>query len=104
MKTTEASTSRQPLMPRSVTLYVASVSIAALAVAFINLSIGPQRSPAWLALIPFFALLVLAERLDGRVRSSGHVESVNLFEAVLAPLLFAFPGAAVAGVVTVAWL
>lgn len=100
----EAQTQRQAPMPRSVTIFVASVAIAAMAVAFINLEIAPHRSPAWLALIPFFVLLVLAERLDVRFRSSGHVESVNLFEAVLAPLLFAFPGAPVAGVVTLAWL
>jgi PAS domain S-box-containing protein len=104
MTMTEAQSQRQAPMPRIVTLYVASVAIAATAVAFINLPLSPERSPAWLALIPFFALLVIAERLDVRFRSGGHVESVNLVEAVLAPLLFAFPGPAVAGLATVAWL
>lgn len=100
----EAQKHRQAPMPRSVTIFVALVAVAAAAVAVMNALVAPHRSHAWFALIPFFFLLVLAERLDVRFRSSGHIESVNLFEAILAPLLFAFPGAPVAGVVTLSWL
>jgi PAS domain S-box-containing protein len=53
----------------------------------------------WLYLPLFAVLLAAAERLRVRIRVGDEVDAVNLVEAVLAPMLFAFPGWAVVAVV-----
>lgn len=55
--------------------------------------------PAWWALPGLCALLIAAEYLFVRFRYAGEVNALNLFEAVLAPLLFFYPPTIVMGVV-----
>jgi PAS domain S-box-containing protein len=57
------------------------------------------------ALLPLFvALMTTAERLRVRVRIGREVDGVNLVEAILAPMLFAFSGLLVVGVTAVTLL
>lgn len=59
----------------------------------------PPGAPSWLAIPAFITLIAAAEYLFVRFRYRGEVNALNLVEAVLAPLLFGFPPAIVAGVV-----
>lgn len=63
-----------------------------------------QADRGWWALPLFAALLAAAERLRIRVRVGTQVDAANLVEAVLAPLLFSYPGVEVVAVVAAAEL
>lgn len=92
-------------MPRSVAVFVGFLSVAAIAVcAGAYLWGAPLSIDKWPMLLVFCALLVAAERLDVRFRLHGQVEALNLSEAVIAPLIFAFQTPAVMVVVAVAQL
>jgi PAS domain S-box-containing protein len=82
--------------------YIAVLTGAAAAVAasLAAVDVAPPGRTSWAALPVLAALLVAAEYLFVRFRYRGDVNALNLVESVLAPLLFAFPGAVV--VVTVA--
>lgn len=65
----------------------------ALAVALAGADVAPPGRTSWPALPVLAVLLVAAEYLFVRFRYRGDVNALNLVESVLAPLLFAFPGA-----------
>ena len=58
-----------------------------------------RPAEGWWALPLFSLLLAAAERLRIRVRVGTQVDAANLVEAVLAPLLFSYPGVEVVAVV-----
>lgn len=66
---------------------------AAVAVALAGADVAPLGRTSWPALPVLAVLLVAAEYLFVRFRYRGDVNALNLVESVLAPLLFAFPGA-----------
>ena len=76
----------------------ALASVAGIAVA--RYDVSPPGVTHWAALPMLAVLIAAAEVLVVRVRYGDGVDGINLVEAALAPLLFAFPGGAV--VVTVA--
>jgi hypothetical protein len=65
----------------------------AVAVALAGADVAPPGRTSWPALPVLAVLLVAAEYLFVRFRYRGDVNALNLVESVLAPLLFAFPGA-----------
>lgn len=65
---------------------------AAASVALALATVPQPGTPSWPALVPLVALLVAAEYLVVRFRYRGEINALNLIEAVLAPLVFAFPG------------
>lgn len=84
--------------------YIGALSLAALAVgvAVVRSGVAPPGQPNWRVLPLLVALLAGAEHFFVRFRYRGEVNALNLVEAVLAPLLFAFPGGAVVISVAVA--
>lgn len=85
-------------------LYIAAVAAAAAALtAWVAGADSVVRSPENRgALVVLVGVLVAAEYLFVRFRYGGEVSTLNLVEAVLAPLLLAFPGTWVVGAVAVA--
>ena len=82
----------------SACLALAAVGLSALAY-FTDLEAPAEPSWLWL---PFLALaLAAAEELRVQFRTGDDVDSVTLFEAVLAPLILAYPTPVVAGTVAV---
>ncbi|HVF76139.1 MAG TPA: SpoIIE family protein phosphatase [Acidimicrobiales bacterium] len=73
---------------KAVKAYVAALAAAAVAVTV--LTDATAGSPAWGALPVLAALLVAGEYLFVRFRYGGEISTINLVEAVLAPMLFAF--------------
>jgi PAS domain S-box-containing protein len=99
------SISNESTLPRSVTVFVALTTVvAAFLGGYIATSGELGATPDWRAFVAFFVLIVAAERLDVRFRLHGQVESLNLSEAILAPLIFAFAGPYVMALVFVAHL
>lgn len=85
-----------------VTALAALATLAAAAVAAYHED-APGRTH-WYALPALAALIAAAEVLVVRVRYGDEIDGVNLVEAALAPLLFAFPGGAVVATVGAAQL
>ncbi len=93
-------------MRRGLVGYVSTLAVAA-AVAGVAVSrydVTPPGRTHWAALPLLVALIAAAEVLVVRFRYGDEVDGVNLVEAALAPLLFAFPGGAVVGSVALAQL
>ena len=84
---------------------VALTALAALAAAAVTAyhDTAPGRT-YWYALPALGGLIAAAEVLVVRVRYGDEIDGVNLVEAALAPLLFAFPGGAVVATVAAAQL
>ncbi|HEX8001872.1 MAG TPA: SpoIIE family protein phosphatase [Mycobacteriales bacterium] len=80
----------------------ALATAAGLAVA--RYDVSPPGTPQWGALPVLAVLIAAAEVLVVRVRYGDEIDGVNLVEAALAPLLFAFPGGAVVATVAAAQL
>ncbi|HVL90353.1 MAG TPA: SpoIIE family protein phosphatase [Actinomycetota bacterium] len=59
----------------------------------------PPGRASWPALVMLGGVLIAAEFLFVRFRYGGEINALNLFEAALAPLVWAYPPAAVVGVV-----
>jgi hypothetical protein len=72
--------------------YIALLAAAAAALTAAIADDRPALDPAWGALPAFVMLLVGAEYLFVRYHYRGEVNALNVVEAVLAPVLFAFPG------------
>ena len=91
---------------RALVAYV--VALAALAavagIAVARFGVSPPGKTYWAALPALAILIAAAEVLVVRVRYGDEVDGVNLVEAALAPLLFAFPGGAVVATVMAAQL
>lgn len=83
----------------AVKAYVALLAVAALVVTL--LIDDPAGAPAWGALPVLAALLVGGEYLFVRFRYGGEISTINMVEAVLAPMLFAFPAPVVVATVAV---
>lgn len=88
--------------PRSVVAYIAV--LASLAV---GLTAGAERTRVphgdeWLVLGAFLVLLIIAEYLFVRFRYGGEINSLNLIEAVAAPLIVAFDPPVVVATVALA--
>ena len=80
----------QPRMPRSVVAFVGAMTAGAVALCAVLALREPLSLSHWPSLLVLGVLLGAAERLDVRFRLHGQVESLNLTEAVVAPLIFAF--------------
>lgn len=65
-------------------------------------AIDGARQIPWAALVPFLALLTIAEYLIVRVHYRNQVMAITLFEAALAPLLLTAPTIAIVAVVLLA--
>lgn len=94
---------RPAALPRTVGVFTAALA----AVAGASAAAGVRRTGwpdpgEWLAAAPFVALLAVAEFLILRFRYRDEINGLNLFEAVLAPLIFAFPVPVVVVVVALA--
>ncbi|MBW3669055.1 MAG: SpoIIE family protein phosphatase [Actinobacteria bacterium] len=85
-------------------LYIAGVAVAAVALtAWVAVAVTPPDIAAnWGALVVLVGLLVVAEYLFVRFRYGGEVSTLNLVEAVLAPMLLVFPGLVVVASVAAA--
>lgn len=85
-------------------LYIVAVAVVAVALTAVVAVAGPvvQAPENWGALAVLVGVLVAAEYLFVRFRYGGEVSTLNLVEAVLAPLLLAFPGPVVVAAVAVA--
>lgn len=92
-------------VPVGVAVFTLALFAGTIVMAKMNLAVDSPLGNVtdWVALFGFCLLLVLAERLDVRFRLAGQVDSMNLFEAVLAPLMFAFAGAQVMAAVAISW-
>jgi PAS domain S-box-containing protein len=77
--------------------YVAALAALAVVstVAVTGRRVDPPGTPHVATLLVLFPLLLSAEHLFVRFRFRGEISSINLVEAVLAPLLFGFPPAVV---------
>lgn len=75
-------------------LYIGAVAVAAVGLtAWVAAEItAPDMAANWGALVVLVGLLVAAEYLFVRFRYGGEVSTLNLVEAVLAPMLLVFPG------------
>jgi PAS domain S-box-containing protein len=88
--------------PRSVvTLIVALGALGVIAAAIDHVAFGPHPVN-WPWVVPLTGLLVAGGSFQVRFRYRDEVEALDLFEAVLAPVLFAFAGWAVVAMVVVA--
>src|SRR5688572_17537241 len=83
-------------------LLVAYIAVLAGAAAAAAAAVAPPGRTSWVALPVLGVLLVAAEYLFVRFRYRGDVNALNLVESVLAPLLFAFPGAVAVATVAAA--
>ena len=91
--------------PRLLAYVAVLAALAAVAgVAAARYDVAPPGRPYWAALPALALLVAAAEVLVVRVRYGDEVDGVNLVEAALAPMLFAFPGGAVVAAVAVAML
>ncbi len=92
-------------MPRSVVAFVVSLSVGAIVLgAVLAVHDAPLLLPHWPSAAMILILLAAAERLDVRFRLHGQVESLNLTEAIVAPMIFAFQAPIVMIVVVAAQL
>ncbi|HEV2889793.1 MAG TPA: SpoIIE family protein phosphatase [Frankiaceae bacterium] len=98
----EGTAPRRPALVAYVVALGALAALAAYAVA--GYATDPPGIRHWQALPALAVLIAAAEVLVVRVRYGDEIDGVNLVEAALAPLLFAFPGGAVVGTVAVAHL
>jgi len=88
--------------PGRVVAYTGILAGGVGALALVGAAIDRSVGVPWTALVPFVALLTIAECLLVRVHVRGQVMAITLFEAALAPLLFTAPTLAVIGVVAIA--
>lgn len=74
-------------------LYITFLFVAAAAVVATSVAVSPDAAPALPVLcLPLLAAgLVAAEVLRVRARRGQHIESLTLSEAIVAPLIFAYP-------------
>jgi len=89
---------------RRVTWYTIALAVGAVLVggAAFFLEPDPLGQPDWVWLAVLALGLAAAEHLRVRFRRGEHVDAITLFEAVLAPLIFAFSTPVVVGTVAVA--
>lgn len=83
---------------------VLAATAAAASVALVESGADPPGRESWPALGLLCAVLIAAEFLFVRFRYGGEINALNLFEAGLAPLMWAFPPEAVLGAVAAAQL
>ncbi|MBA3720415.1 MAG: hypothetical protein H0W95_09080, partial [Nocardioidaceae bacterium] len=91
-------------MERRVTWYTIALAVGAVLVggAAFFLEPDPLGQPDWVWLAVLALGLAAAEHLRVRFRRGEDVDAITLFEAVLAPLIFAFSTPVVVGTVAVA--
>jgi len=91
-----------PTTPRSVVVFTAALAMAGASAAFLDrVQLGVGRVDwAWAPVL--VAMLVAGGYLVVRFRFRDEIEALDLFEAVLAPVLFFFAGWAVVAMVAVA--
>jgi len=105
MRTANTTTTAQPAGPRSVVAYVAALFALAAGLQAVSVlwnNTHPVHDVAWAVLPPLVALLVAAEYFQIRFQYRDDVMALNLFDAVLAPLIVVFPPAVVIGTVALA--
>jgi PAS domain S-box-containing protein len=89
--------------PRSIVVFVGALTALAGGVAAAGVQVSNNTSrPMDPQLLAFIPLLIGAESLMLRYRYRDNIDGRNLFEAVLAPLIFAYPAVAVMATVALA--
>lgn len=98
--------SRPGRRSRGLAAYVTGLAVAAVLAGVLAARVDglPPGRTHWAALPALAVLIAAAEVLVVRFRYGDEVDGVNLVDAALAPLLFAFPGAAVVATVALAQL
>jgi PAS domain S-box-containing protein len=87
--------------PRSVIVFTAVLLAVGVTAGILDTTLFPSQATEW-ALIPaIVAVLVGGAYFQIRFRYRDEIEALDLFEAVLAPILFGFPGIVVVGAVLV---
>ncbi|MBV9252977.1 MAG: PAS domain S-box protein [Actinobacteria bacterium] len=94
--------SQSPTLPRSVLALTATLAGAGVATAGIDLARTGAGANDWAWLGPLAALLVVGAFIQIRFRYRDEIEALDLFEAAMAPMLFAFAGWVVVAVVLLA--
>ncbi|HZQ87027.1 MAG TPA: ATP-binding protein [Acidimicrobiales bacterium] len=79
-------------MPRSVPVFVGLLTLAAAGLAAADAAMFGAHVPHWWPLAPLAGLLIAAGYLIIRFQYRDDIEALDLFEAALAPVIFAFPG------------
>jgi len=97
-----AEVSKAATTPRAVLLFTAGLAATAVVAALVNRALFPAAAVDWAWLLPAVALLVAGASLQIRFRYRNDIEALDLFEAALLPVLFAFPGWVVVPAVFVA--
>ena len=91
--------------PTAIRLYVACIVAAASGVAALNLSLfGRPHHMPWATALTLLPLLTAAAGIKLRFQLRDQIQGVDLFEALLAPAIFALPPVAVLGLVALAHL
>jgi PAS domain S-box-containing protein len=104
---TEETARAEASRPRLVVTYIAGLVTLAAGLEAASIAWGrthPVHDVAWVVLAPLLGLLVAAEYFQIRFQYRDDVMALNLFDAALAPLIVAFPAAAVIGTVALAQL
>src|SRR5205807_5030322 len=100
--TTAGGAANPESLPRAVGVFTAALALAGAALGAASVVLFGAGDPRWWLAGPFTALLVAAGYLIIRFQYRDEVEALDLFEAVLAPVLFAFPGYLVVALVAAA--
>jgi PAS domain S-box-containing protein len=87
-----ATESDQSSTPRSVFVLTAAMAAVAVVAAIVDRVLRPGADVDWAWVLPFVALLVAGGYFVVRFRFRDDTEGLDLSEAILAPVLFAFPG------------
>lgn len=90
------------LRQRRVFALTGALAAVAVGTAVVQAMRFPGPAVDWLLVGPFVALLVAGGFFAIQFRYKEEIEALDLFEAVLTPVLFAFPGWAVVGMVVAA--
>src|SRR6266700_1807203 len=88
--------------PRSVLVFTTALAAVGLTMGALATALFPTPATDWVLIPVVIGVLMAGGYYQIRFRSRDEIEALDLFEAVLAPILFAFSGIVVVGAVIVA--